>query len=87
MRHVDVSVGFEHEEDARRFLAETRLVVYRGGVKLLCLGVLDRRSRRDRMTRNRIARLAAEFLLTPRILYPWPNDRFVVMHPSWKPSA
>lgn len=63
------------------------LVAFRGDVKVLWLRVLRRRSQRDRTTWTRIARLAAEFLPTPRILHPWPNDRFVVMHPRWKPSA
>ena len=31
--------------------------------------------------------LAAEFLPVVRILHPWPQDRFAVNHPRWKPGA
>ena len=48
---------------------------------------LKRRSQKDRTTWNRIARLAADFLPTPRILHPWPDARFAVTHPRWEPGA
>lgn len=48
---------------------------------------IRRRSQKDRMTWERITRLAAEFLPTPRILHPWPNVRFAVKHPRWEPGA
>lgn len=63
------------------------LAAFRGAVKVFWLRALRRRSQRDRTTWNRMARLAAEFLPAPRILHPWPHDRFLVMHPRWKPSA
>ena len=56
-------------------------------VKRLWLRTLRRRSQRDCTTWERVARLAAAFLPTPRILHPWPHARFVVNHPRWKPSA
>jgi RNA-directed DNA polymerase len=56
-------------------------------VKVLWLRSLRRRSQRDCTTWLRIASLAAEFLPTPRILHPWPQERFLVNHPRWKPSA
>jgi RNA-directed DNA polymerase len=49
--------------------------------------VLKKRSQKDLTTWPRIDRLAAEFLPAPRILHPWPDDRFLVNHPRWKPSA
>jgi RNA-directed DNA polymerase len=42
---------------------------------------LQRRSQRDGMTWDRIARLANDWLPQPRILHPWPNQRFAVAHP------
>ena len=38
--------------------------------------MLQRRSQRSRMTRERMRRYAARWLPTPRILHPWPNVRF-----------
>src|SRR5208282_3700502 len=46
-----------------------------------------RRSQKDRFTWKRIEKLAADFLPKPRILHPWPSDRFAVKHPRWEPYA
>ena len=56
-------------------------------VKRLWLHTLRRRSQRSRMLWERFGRIAADFLPNPRILHPWPQARFSVMHPRWKPSA
>ena len=48
---------------------------------------LRRRSQKDRMTWERMAMLANDWLPKPRILHPWPNARFAVRHPRWEPSA
>jgi len=45
------------------------------------------RSQCDRSTWSRVARLASEWLPSPRILHPWPEVRFAVKHPRWEPSA
>jgi len=45
------------------------------------LRALRRRSQRDRMPWERITRLADRYLPTPRILHPWPEQRFLVNHP------
>jgi retron-type reverse transcriptase len=37
-----------------------------------------------RFTWKRIEKLADDFLPTPRILHPWPSDRFAVKHPRWE---
>ncbi len=42
---------------------------------------LRRRSQRDCLTWLRAGRLAADYLPKPRILHPWPGDRFAVKHP------
>lgn len=56
-------------------------------VKVLWRRTLRLRSQKDSTTWERVAKLAAEFLPTPRILHPWPEARFLVTHPRWKPSA
>jgi group II intron reverse transcriptase/maturase len=48
---------------------------------------LRRRGQKHRMTWRRIARLADDWLPRPRILHPWPNQRFAVKHPRWEPYA
>ena len=48
---------------------------------------LRRRSQKDLTTWKRAAQLADAFLPRPRILHPWPSDRFAVKHPRWEPSA
>jgi hypothetical protein len=42
---------------------------------------LRRRSQKDGLTWDRMARLAAEWLPPPRVLHPWPEQRFAVKHP------
>jgi RNA-directed DNA polymerase len=42
---------------------------------------LRRRSQRDRFTWDRMTKLADEWLPQPRILHPWPQQRFAVTYP------
>lgn len=42
---------------------------------------LRRRSQRDGFTWDRMAKLTEAWLPKPRILHPWPNERFAVNHP------
>jgi RNA-directed DNA polymerase len=48
---------------------------------------LRRRSQKDRMSWQRITRLANRWLPPSRILHPWPELRFAVTHPRWEPYA
>ena len=48
---------------------------------------LRRRSQKDGSTWERIARIAHDWLPKPRILHPWPQQRFAVRHPRWEPYA
>jgi RNA-directed DNA polymerase len=48
---------------------------------------LRRRSQKDRLTWERITRLANAWIPLPRILHPWPNQRFAVKHPRQEPYA
>ena len=48
---------------------------------------LRRRSQKDKMTWVRMTKLANDWLPMPRILHPWPSERFAVKHPRWEPDA
>jgi RNA-directed DNA polymerase len=48
---------------------------------------LRRRSQKDGSTWERIAKIANDWLPKPRILHPWPQQRFAVKHPRWEPYA
>ena len=57
------------------------LGAFRYHVTVLWLRTLRRRSQKDRMTWSRMGRLTADWLPKPRILHPWPSQRFAVKHP------
>ena len=48
---------------------------------------LRRRSQKDRMSWSAVVKLADAWLPQPRILHPWPRQRFAVKHPRWEPYA
>jgi RNA-directed DNA polymerase len=48
---------------------------------------LRRRGQRDKTKWQRVTKLADDWLPKPRILHPWPRDRFAVKHPRWEPYA
>ena len=48
---------------------------------------LRRRSQKDGITWERITRLADDWLPEPKILHPWPQQRFAVKLPRWEPYA
>jgi hypothetical protein len=60
---------------------------FRYHIMVLWMRMLTRRSQKDRIGWDRINRLAAQWLPKPRILHPWPNQRFAVKHPRWEPDA
>ncbi len=51
------------------------------------LHALRRRGQKDRFSWERITKLAAEWLPRPKILHPWPRERFALRHPRWEPYA
>jgi group II intron reverse transcriptase/maturase len=63
------------------------LVAFRHHVTDLWRRTLRRRGQKHRMTWWRIGKLADHWLPKPRILHPWPNQRFAVKHPRWEPYA
>jgi group II intron reverse transcriptase/maturase len=48
---------------------------------------LSRRSQRGKVTWERMTKIANDWLPQPRILHPWPSQRFNVKYPRWEPSA
>jgi RNA-directed DNA polymerase len=66
---------------------KARLHSFRHELLLRWRRVLKHRSQRDCTRWADIARLAARWLPSPRLLHPWPDDRFLVKHPRWEPSA
>jgi len=57
------------------------LGAFRHHATVLWRRTLRRRSQKAGRTVHRMARIAAEWLPTPRILHPWPEQRFAVKHP------
>jgi RNA-directed DNA polymerase len=63
------------------------VTAFRHHVTDLWRRTLRRRGQKHRMTWERIGKLADYWLPKPRILHPWPNQRFAVKHPRWEPYA
>ena len=63
------------------------LVVFRYRVTELWQRALKQRSQRDKTTWQRARKIADDWLPKPKILHPWPSDRFAVKHPRWEPYA
>ena|ERR1035437_944049 len=49
--------------------------------------VLSKRSQKAQINWERMERIANAWLPKPRILHPWPEQRFAVKHPRWEPNA
>jgi RNA-directed DNA polymerase len=63
------------------------LGAFRYHVACLWRRSLRRRSQKDGFTWSRMRKLADDWLPQPRILHPWPHQRFAVKHPRWEPYA
>src|SRR5215207_7044221 len=63
------------------------LAAFRYHIVDLWRRTLRRRSQKDGSTWERIASIANDWLPRPRILHPWPQQRFAVRHPRWEPDA
>ena len=57
------------------------LSAFRHYVTDLWRRTLRRRSQKDGLTWDRMTKLADTWLPAPRILHPWPDQRFAVKHP------
>lgn len=49
--------------------------------------MLSRRSQKAHVNWDRMTKIADAWLPQPRILHPWPEQRFAVNHPRWEPNA
>jgi RNA-directed DNA polymerase len=65
----------------------TALEAFRYYVTVLWHRSLRRRSQKHALNWERMGELADDWLPRPRILHPWPSDRFAVRHPRWEPYA
>src|SRR6202011_2793828 len=63
------------------------LATFRAEVARRWWRLLNRRSQRGNLTWARITKLVNDWLPQPRILHPWPNQRFAVKHPREEPDA
>jgi RNA-directed DNA polymerase len=63
------------------------LDVFRHRVTELWRRTLRRRSQKDRITWERMTKLVDDWLPKPKVLHPWPSERFAVKHPRWEPYA
>jgi group II intron reverse transcriptase/maturase len=63
------------------------LDAFRNQIIGLWLKTLRRRSQKDRFSWQRIWKLADEWLPRPRIVHPWPLQRFALNNPRWEPDA
>jgi group II intron reverse transcriptase/maturase len=57
------------------------LSAFRYHVTRLWHKTLQRRSQKSSLTWERMSNIANDWLPTPRVLHPWPNQRFAVKHP------
>jgi len=63
------------------------IVAFRHHVTDLWRRTLKRRSQKDSSTWQTMMQLADDWLPKPRVLHPWPDQRFIVKHPRWEPYA
>jgi RNA-directed DNA polymerase len=63
------------------------LAAFRDHVLQLWWRTLRRRSQKDWTTLEAVQQLAEHWLPRPRIVHPWPTQRFAVKYPRWEPSA
>jgi len=63
------------------------LTTFHKVVTALWRRTLRRRGQRDRTTWEAIYGLADRWLPKPKILHPWPEQRFAATHPRWEPGA
>ena len=64
-----------------------QLAVFRYRLARLWRSVLGRRSQRGTLLVGRFDLIFNCWIPVPRILHPYPKERFVATHPRWKPYA
>jgi group II intron reverse transcriptase/maturase len=63
------------------------LATFRYQVTRVWRRVLSKRSQKAKVNWDRMRRIANAWLPQPRILHPWPEQRFAVKHLRWEPNA
>jgi RNA-directed DNA polymerase len=63
------------------------LEAFRYHVLKLWHRTMRRRGQKDRTCWEMVERFGERWLPKPRVLHPWPNQRFTVKHPRWEPCA
>ena len=63
------------------------LATFHKAVTALWRAALRRRGQRDRTTWGYIRGLVNRWLPKPKILHPWPQQRFAANNPRWEPGA
>jgi RNA-directed DNA polymerase len=64
-----------------------RLNVFAQRLRRLWRLILIRRSQRGRVRWDRLAPIFDHWIPAPRVLHPYPLERFRATHPRWKPYA
>jgi len=64
-----------------------QLALFRYRLGQLWRRVVQQRSQRGRILRERWSRILNRWIPTPRVLHPHPRERFDATHPRWKPHA
>ena len=64
-----------------------RLRVFGQRIRRLWRLVLSRRSQSGMLSWDRLKPLFARWIPVPRVLHPYPMERFVATHPRWEPYA
>jgi len=64
-----------------------QLTIFEHRLRRLWWSVLTRRSQRGKASGKRLNALFARWIPAPRVLHPYPRERFDATHPRWKPYA
>jgi len=64
-----------------------RLNLFRWRLRWVWWRALSRRGQRRRVPLDRLNRLVDRWIPVPRVLHPYPMERFDASHPRWKPYA
>ncbi len=64
-----------------------RLNVFAQRLRRLWRLILSRRSQRDRALWDRVIPIFHRWIPAPRVLHPYPFERFIATHPRWEPYA
>ena len=63
------------------------IACFRAALASLVAAVLSRRSQCGMLPWDRLKPLFARWIPVPRVLHPYPMERFVATHPRWEPYA